>query len=90
MCPTSNLEINLNQIPTSKTFKYKCPNCGMVEPIYNALNNFPYFNSKYINSQLKVIFLEALLLELESKHNEDYDGDPAKEKSITICVEQIR
>ena len=26
-----------------------------VEPIYNALNNFRYFNSKYINSQPKVI-----------------------------------
>ena len=30
-----------------------------VEPIYNALNNFPYFNSKYINSQLKVILFSV-------------------------------
>ena len=33
--------------------------------------------------------LETLFLDLENKRDEDYNGDPAKEKSIAICVEQV-
>lgn len=55
--------------------------------IDNVCKKFSHFFA--VNNIGLEVLLEALFLELESKRDEDYDCDPAKEQSITIQVEQV-